>query len=315
MSFDVLFPLFLAYGVLLVNGWTDAPNSIATAVASKAISFRKASILCGLFNLFGVILACFINTSVAEFVFTLGDLGGYAGVGISVVLLTMILYGWISYLFGLPSSESHAMITAIIGATYAITGRLIGIKKAGDVFVFMIFSCILAFISSYLARLVFRWRLPYKRLQIISCSLTSFMHGWQGGLKFIGIIAYLLGLKISNGKIPIFLMLSVGLTLLLGALIGSRRIIASMGENLVEIGDTSAFSSDIGTYISLLICSLLGMPVSTGNIKCLAIMGAGYCEKQKINKKTAIKLFVSFIAVFPICFFLSYFLMKLYLFF
>ena len=311
----MIIPILLAYGVILINGWTDAPNSIATAIASNAISYKKASILCGFFNLLGVIFACALNTSVAEFVFSLGDFNSHTTIGISVVFATMLLYGIVSYFLGLPSSESHAMIVSIIGVTFSATGKLSGIKKVGDVFVFMVFSCFLAFLLSYIARMLLRWNLPYKRLQLISCSLTSFMHGWQGGLKFIGILAFLLGIKITNGKIPVFLALSVGITLCLGALIGSGRIIDSMGENLIKTEHKTAFSSDIGTYASLLICSILGMPVSTGNIKCLAIIGSGCFEKQKINKKTATKLFVSFIAVFPVCFFISYLLMKLMLLF
>lgn len=309
----LLFSIILAYTVLLVNGWTDAPNSIATAVTSGAIGFKKASLLCGAFNFLGVIFACLLNTTVAEFVFSLGNFDNYTSVGISIVFLTMILFGIICWLFGLPSSESHAMITSMVGVSFAVTGKLNGLKKVGDVFIFMVFSCILAFILSYLTRCILKWSLPYKKLQLLSCSLTSFMHGWQGGLKFIGIIAFLIGIKITNGKIPAFLILSVGLTLALGALMGGKRIIASMGENLVNLSHASAFSSDIGTYTALLICSLLGMPVSTGNIKCLAIMGAGYGEKKKLNKKTTIKLLISFIAVFPICFFISYFLMKLFM--
>ena len=137
------------------------------------------------------------------------------------------------------------------------------------------------------------------------------MHGWQSGLKFLGIICFLLSINISVRKPPFFLMLSVGLTLFFGALMGGKRIISSMGENLVKLGHRGAFFSDIGTYLTLLVCSILGMPVSTGNIKCLAIMGVGFYDGERINKKTTTKLFVSFIAVFPICFLMGYFLMKL----
>ncbi len=313
MNFSMLFSLILAYGVLFINGWTDAPNSIATAVSTRAISFKRASALCACFNFLGVLIAYFISTSIAEFVFSLGKLDKYTSLGISVVFFTMILFGIISWCFGLPSSESHAMISGLAGASFAVCGDTEGIKKVEYVFVFMIFSCVLALISGYFSRLIFRRDLPYKKLQILSCSLTSFMHGWQGGLKFIGIIAFLLGIEISSTKAPLFLMLSVAIILAFGALLGGKRIISSMGENIVKLRHISAFSSDIGTYLALLICSLLGMPVSTGNIKCLAIMGVGLYENQPVNKKTTIKLFVSFIAVFPICFLISYLIMKLFL--
>lgn len=305
----MIIPLTLAYAVILINGWTDAPNSIATAVASRAISYKKATLLCAFFNFIGVIFAGIFSSSVAKFVFSLGDYDSYVSLGISVVFLTMLLFGVISWLFGLPSSESHAMITAMSGTSLAVSKVPSGLKSVGYVFVFMIFSCILAFVLSLVIKRLFVWSLPYKKLQLLSCSLTSFMHGWQSGLKFVGIIAFLLNINILTGKIPPFIIISISVALSLGALLGGKRIIESMGDNLVKLSHSSAFFSDISTYLTLLICSLLGMPVSTGNIKCLAIMGVG--NKGSINKKTATKLIISFIAVFPICFIISYALMKM----
>ena len=311
MNFSLLLTVILAYGVLLVNGWTDAPNSIATCVSSGAIRYKKACLICAIFNLLGVIISYFTNTSVAEFMFSLGGCNSFLAERIFAVFLTVILFGIICWLFALPSSESHAMISALVGTSYAVSYDLSGLKKSGYVFAFTVFSCVLAFALAYLTSMLLRRNLPYKSLQAITCSLTSFMHGWQSGLKFLGIICFLLGINITESKPPFFLMLSVGLTLFFGALMGGKRIISSMGENLVILEHKGAFSSDIGTYLTLFLCSLLGMPVSTGNIKCLAIMGVGFYERKKINKKTTTKLLISFIAVFPICFLISYLLMKL----
>ena len=313
MSLGEIIPVFLAYGVLLVNGWTDAPNSIATAVSSGAISYKKASLLCGAFNMIGVIFACLFNYSVAEFVFSMGDFGPYTEIGISITFITMILFGVICYFLGLPSSESHAMLSAMAGVSFALHESINQIKIVGRVFAFTIFSCLLAYLVSYISRKLLVFNLSYKGLQIVTCTLTSFMHGWQGGLKIIGVIAFLLSIDITSSKIPIFLTLSVAIVLGIGPLIGSKRIIDSMGDGLIRMTHKSSFSSDIGTYLSLLVCSILGMPVSTGNIKCMSIIATGRCENQNINKKTATRLFVSFIAVFPICFAFGYILMKLIL--
>jgi PiT family inorganic phosphate transporter len=307
--------LFLAYVVLLVNAWTDAPNSIATAVSSGAIEYKKATYLCGAFNFLGALIGYLTNLSIAKYVFTLTDFKEHTAIGVCIVFLTMTIYGIATYFVGLPSSESHAMLCGIVGVGFAITKSLSNAKKVGDVFVFMVFSCILSFILGYTIRRILRWNLPYKMLQILSCSLTSYMHGYQSGLKFIGIILFLFGISAQKENIPFLIPISVSIVLGLGALMGGKRIIHSLGDNLAKIDDRMSFSSDIGTYISLLICSLLGMPVSSGNIKCLAIMGAGYGNKERINKKTATKLIISFVAVFPICFLLSYLLMRFFLYF
>lgn len=305
--------LVLVYGVILVNGWTDAPNSVATAISSGAIKYKKAVILCGIFNFLGVFLGCLIDTSVAKFVFSVGVNSNYATTVVCISLFTMIAFGSISSILGLPSSESHAMISSMVGASFFLSKDVNFLKTMGKVFVFTVFSCILALIVSYFTRMIFKYKLPYKKLEYLSSSLSATMHGYQSGLKFLGVIAYLLNVDLS-GNVSVFpLCLSIGFTLGLGALLGGKKIMSTMGDNIVKITHISSFSSDIATYISLLVCSLLGMPVSTGNVKCLSIIGVGIYEKQKINKKTTTKLLISFIIVFPICFLVGYYLMKLFI--
>lgn len=304
--------LILAYGVVFVNGWSDAPNSIATAVSSGAIKYKNATVLCGIFNLIGVLLGCLIDTSVAKYVFSLSENTKHSTLIVSISLFCMIVFGTVFSFLGLPSSESHAMISCILGSSFYLTKDLKNIKNLGEVFVFTVFSCLIALFFGCVTRKIFKWKLNYKKLQILSCSLNSLMHGYQSGLKFLGVILFLLGLNLDT-KYVIPLSFSIGVFLCLGAFLGGKKIISSMGENLVNIDDISSFCSDIGTYFSLMICSLLGMPVSTGNIKCLSIMGVALEEKKNINKKTTTKLLISFIIVFPICFFAGYFLISLLL--
>ena len=304
----VLLSLILVFGVIFVNGWTDAPNSIATAISSGAIEYKKATILCGIFNFLGVFLGSFIDTSVAKYVFSLTDLTNYSSLIVCVSLFCMIVYGTVLSFFGLPSSESHAMISCILGCSFYLSKDIKNIKNLGEVFIFTVFSCLIAFVLSYLVRKIFKWNLNYKKLQYLSCSLNATMHGYQSGLKFLGIILFLLGSNFNEKHIFIPLSFLVGIFLFLGALLGGKKIISSMGDNLTTIDNTSSFCSDISTYLSLLVSSFFGMPVSTGNIKCLSILGIAFKEKRKINKKTTIKLFVSFIIVFPICFLFGYFL-------
>ncbi len=326
MNFSLLVSLVLFYGVILVNGFTDAPNSTATAVLSGAISFKAGSILCGIFNLAGVIFGCFINPSVAKYVFSLGNFSQYGETVASLAFFVMISFSTVTYFLGIPSSESHAMLCAVCGASFALSKSAESIKNVGQVFVFMVFSCVLSLICGYLIRLILRKNFRYKKLQLASCGLSSFMHGWQGGLKFIGIGAFLLKIEIIDKGAPFFLILSVAFTMSLGAMLGGKRIISSLEKSLSSISHNVSFASDMSAYASLLICSLLGMPVSTGNVKFLSVLGAKSCEsrlfgnktiKQKSvfsqNKKTAIKLIFSFIAVFPICFSLGYLLMSLFL--
>ena len=307
----MIIPIVLIFGVLFVNGFTDAPNSIATAVSCGAIRYKKAVLLCAFFNLFGALAGCLIDASVAEFVASFGNFDSYASYVVCISLFCMIIFGVFMSYFGIPTSESHAMLSAMSGAVFCLSNDVSSLKKLGDVFVFGIFSCFLAFLISFLTIKIFTKKLPYKMLQILSCILNSFMHGYQGGMKYLGVLCFLLSINLGVEK-PIFLSLSVGFILSIGTLFCGKKILNLLGNSIIKITDKNAFCSDMGAYLSLFICSILGMPVSTGDIKCLSIMGVGISEKQRINKKTAIKLIISFVAVFPICFILGYFLMKLF---
>ena len=161
--------IFLAYAVLFVNGWTDAPNSIATAVSSGAINYKKATYLCGAFNFSGAIFGYLTNLSIAKFVFNLTDFGEHTVVGASIVFLTMTLYGIITYFAGLPSSESHAMLCGIVGVEFAITKSLNNAKKVGDVSVFDYFSQ-----AKSQRRALWQSRRARHTLQLFRCRVSVF---------------------------------------------------------------------------------------------------------------------------------------------
>ena len=300
--------LTLVLGVVLVNGFTDAPSSIATAVCSGALKMKHATLVCAIFNFLGVVIASLLNNKIARFVFSLSaDKNSSEAIAI-VTLLSVIIFGIACYFLALPSSESHALICSAIGASFFATSSLDGIKRAGYVFVFMLISNFVALFASLISRRLLPPFLPYKRLQILSCSLTSFMHGWQDGQKLLGIA---LAIAMTGSDIPLYLIFLVAITMALGSLLGGKRIIKTMGNDLVLLNDFSAFCSDIGAYITLFIFSAFGAPLSTGNVKALAIVGAGIGDGKKINKKATAKVFLASVATFPICFLLGYLLLML----
>lgn len=297
------FTVILGVFVVFINGFTDSPSSIAAATASGAIPIKRARLICGIFNLLGTILASIFCYSVAEFIYSLSSLGKNSLKGVAAVLLTVIIFSLVCLKFSLPSSESHAIISSLVGASFMSCGELLNIKKVGYVFIFMVLSCACAYIISFSLGKLIHLKLSYDKLQYLSCSLTSFMHGWQDGQKLLSIIAILLGITISSDTgAPFWLILSVSFVLAVGSYLGSSKIIKSLGSDVVFINHKSSFISDMGTYLSLFIFSLFGAPISTGNVKSLAIMGAGASQGEKINKKAALKLITVSVATFPLCF-------------
>lgn len=298
--------LLLIFAVALVNGYTDAPSSVATALYTGAIRSRYAFLLCGAFNFLGVIVAYGLCPAISDFTFSLTR--DTAGIGVCICLGCVVLFGIVTSLLGLPSSESHALISGACGVAFATGFDVKVLKTLGYVFVFTVFSSVLAILVSMLTARLFDKSKGSGRAQLCSLAVSSFMHGWQDGLKLIG-IALSLG---ATSFLPSTLALLIALSVALGSFLGSGKITRTLGTGLTELTPQSALCAELGSYLTLGVFSLFGIPLSTGNVKSLAIMGAGLGKGQEINKKAALTVILTSIATFPICFFTCYFAAKLF---
>jgi len=108
--------LLLLFAVILVNGWTDAPNAIATAVAAEALSFPAAVSLAELCNLLGVVCTLNISDAVARTLWSMADFGSHSLTALSAALAATVLWAVFAWRFGVPTSESHALISGLAGA-------------------------------------------------------------------------------------------------------------------------------------------------------------------------------------------------------
>lgn len=121
----------LTLGVILVNGWTDAPNAIATCVSTRAISARKAIVMAAVFNFLGVLVMTAVNASVAMTIYNMVDFGGNAHISLVALCAAMaaiVIWATAAWYFGIPTSESHALIAGISGAAVAIQNSFSGIN-------------------------------------------------------------------------------------------------------------------------------------------------------------------------------------------
>ena len=121
----------LTLGVILVNGWTDAPNAIATCVSTKAIGVRKAIVMAAVFNFFGVLAMTSLNHSVAMTIYNMVDFGGDAHlslIALCAAMAAIVIWATAAWYFGIPTSESHALIAGLSGAAVAIQNSFSGIN-------------------------------------------------------------------------------------------------------------------------------------------------------------------------------------------
>lgn len=324
----------LIFGVILVNGWTDAPNAIATCVSTRAIGARKAIIMAAIFNFLGVFIMTALNQSVAVTIYNMVDFGGDAHLSLIALCAAMsaiVVWATAAWYFGIPTSESHALIAGLSGAAVAIQGSFKGINGSEWVKVIwgILLSTALGFALGFLTAKITvllcknRDRGSTKRFfdgaQIAGGAATAFMHGAQDGQKFMAV--FLLAFAFSNGDsqtaqftVPVWLMAVCSAVMGLGTSIGGYRIIKSVGMDMVKLKPYQGFSADAAATLCLLFSSLTGIPVSTTHTKTTAIMGVGAARRvSNVNWGIVKSLVFTWLFTFPGCGVLGYITAKLFL--
>ena len=261
----LLITVALTLGVIFVNGWTDAPNAIATCVTTRCMNVRSAIIMSAFFNFLGVFVMTQINSSVASTISNMVDFGGNSSealIALCAALFSIVVYSVGASYFGIPTSESHSLIAGLSGAAIAIQSGIGGINmnEWAKVLYGLILSLALGWISGWvickLVTLICRemdrrkTNRFFKGAQIFGAASMSFMHGAQDGQKFIGVL--FLGVAFSSGQssvegavIPVWLMLLCSIVMALGTSVGGEKIIKSVGMDMVKLEKYQGFSADL----------------------------------------------------------------------
>ena len=324
----------LNIGVIIVNGATDAPNAIATAVSTRAMKPRHAIIMAAVFNFLGLLLVSLVSTAVAHTIFSMVDFGGNSHQALTALMAAMvaiIVWGAAAWWFGIPTSQSHSLIAGLTGAAIAVQGGLDAINGAEwmKVIYGILLSTLLGFglgwlnykLIGRLCRHVNRQKANsfFKWAQICSGAGVAFMHGAQDGQKFIGVL--FLGMAFCNGQpsvtgvmIPIWLMILCSTIMGVGTSVGGERIIKSVGQDMVKLEKYQGFSADLSSALCLLVMTVLGIPVSTTHTKTSAIMGVGAVRRlSAINFGVVRDMMLTWVFTFPGCGLISFVMAKLFM--
>ncbi|MBS5724312.1 MAG: inorganic phosphate transporter [Clostridiales bacterium] len=330
----LLITVLLTLGVIFVNGWTDAPNAIATCVTTHCMKIRSAIWMSALFNFLGVFIMTQINSSVASTISNMVDFGGNtreALIALCAALFSIVVYSVGASYFGIPTSESHSLIAGLSGAAIAIHNGIEGInmEEWSKVLYGLALSLILGFATgwvicklvSIICRRMDRRKTNrfFQGAQIFGAAAMSFMHGAQDGQKFIGVL--FLGVAFANGQgsatgaaIPIWLMLLCSIIMAAGTSVGGEKIIKSVGVDMVKLEKYQGFSADVAAALCLLYSSLFGIPVSTTHTKTSAIMGVGAVRRlSAINLGVVKEMMLTWIFTFPGCGLISFLVAKLFI--
>jgi PiT family inorganic phosphate transporter len=293
LSLPLLYTLIaVALAFDFLNGLHDAANSIATVVSTRVLRPHHAVAWAAFFNFIAFL---FFGLHVAE---TVGkgivDANIVDPQMVFAALMGAIIWNVVTWLLGIPSSSSHALIGGLIGAGLAKAGSA-AIVWAG-VFTTasaIFFSPAIGLILAMLLVLLVSWlclRLTpqvadsrFRRLQLISAALYSLGHGGNDAQKTMGIIAVLLysqGQLGGSFHVPLWVVLSCQAAMALGTLFGGWRIVHTMGSKITRLTPMQGFCAETGGAITLFAATSLGIPVSTTHTITGAIVGVGASRRM-----------------------------------
>lgn len=314
MTVTIFLIRLLVLAVIFVNGWTDAPNAIATAVGTGALPFRRAVWLAAGCNFIGAAASCLLYPAVAV---SIGDLVSFsrpqdALTALCAAMLAVVAWAAAAWRFGLPTSESHALLAGLSGAALALGGTYAVWNTAAWVKTGLGLALSLAagYFAGRAARGFFtRHSCNCIAWQRFSAGAMAALHGVQDGQKFFALFLLADGLGDAEPTALLPLLLLTSGVMALGTALGGRPIVEKVGTGLAALDPTDGLAADAGAGAVLAVCSLLGLPVSTTHTKVAAILGAGRYPDRKIAGEIA----AAWLFTFPACGVLSFALTKIML--
>lgn len=322
--------LIVVIGLILaaefVNGWTDSPNAIATVVSTRVLSPYQAVIMATVLNAIGAMSGTAVAATIGQDIVR-SDVINLTTVGAAMV--GIIFWSTLAWYFGLPTSESHALIAGLTGAGLATAGPSSLLWSGwSKVLIGLLFSTFLGFFSGLLLMAALYRLLAHSRpgtvrrifgrLQIFSAAFMAFSHGSNDGQKFIGVfvLALLLGGILPEFHVPLWVILLCAITMGLGTAVGGWRIVKTMGLRLTKLEPVHGFAAETGAALTIELATRLGIPLSTTHTINTAIIGVGTTRRfSAVRWGVTLEIVTAWILTFPICGAIGWLAAKIFLLF
>ena len=312
----------LTVSLLFVNGFADAPSTVAGLISTRTLTPSRAVLLSAFFNLCGTVAMAYISSDVAETVSGIvrfGEDGKHALRILCAGICAVVVWSVVSWRLGIPTSGSHALVSGITGA--ALAGRMglsaVNLKGWGLILAGLLVSTLPAFL---LAKLIFsfftfifenfdrrRVITHFRRSQIWSAATTSFINGGQNSQKYMGV--FMLGISLYTGygtgaefKLPLPVIAVSALCISAGTLAGGGRVIKKTGMQMAKFDSSGASAANSASSAVLAACSFLGIPASTAHTKTCAMMGVGsHRYGGGADMKIIGQMLLAWCLTFPVC--------------
>lgn len=301
------------------NGFHDTANAMATPIATGALRPKPAVALAAVLNLVGAFLSTHVALTISKGLINEDPTGG--GVAITpefvfAAVLAAIVWNVATWLFGLPSSSSHALFGGLIGSAVigAGLGAISWATLVEKVLLPALVAPVVAGTAAYLAtRAVYRLtrrgdgnpngRGRFKVAQIFSSSLVALSHGTNDAQKTMGVITLVLisaGAVGRDDGVPFWVVASCAAAIALGTYSGGWRIIRTLGSGLTEVKPAQGFAAETSTAVTILASSHLGFALSTTQVASGSVIGSGLGRRgSKVKWGTAGRIGIGWLLTLP----------------
>ena len=317
LTLGLAIALFAVLAAEFVNGWTDAPNAIATVVSTGVMTARQAIIMAVIFNTIGAMAGTAVAATVGKGIVAPSALTLPA---ITATMISIIAWGALAAHLGIPVSKSHALLAGLLGAALA-GGGLAALQWSGWQKVGIGLVCSLAFgfigacaIGRLITRLAAsapptRAKKTFDRLQMLSASFMAFNHGLNDGQKFMGVFTMTL---LAGGAIPEFhiswwVIVVCAVTMGIGTSFGGWRIIQTVGSKMARLTSWQGFAATMAASSTIAVASSYGIPLSTTHTITSAVVGVGASRRfSDVRWGVLKKIILAWCATFPACAAIAY---------
>ena len=283
--------VLLALGFDFINGFHDTANSIATSVSTRVLTPRIAIVMSACLNFLGALTSEKVADTIAKGIVK-GNVEQYV---IVAALIGAITWNLLTWLIGIPSSSSHALIGSLTGAAIAFAGSfhiilwndilnkvilpLLTSPVVGFVIGFAVMKFLYFILRSVSLRMV---NALFSKFQILSAALMAYSHGTNDAQKSMGIITLALvsaGLIGPNAGVPLWVKIACALSMAVGTSVGGWKIIKTVGVDMIKLHPVGGFAAETSSAAVIQVMTAMGAPVSTTQVISSAIMGVGASKR------------------------------------
>jgi len=307
-----IFTMILILGFEAVNGWTDAPNAIATVVSTRVLRPMTAVGMAAVFNVLGALSGTAVATTIGKGIV---DIEIVTLETIAAAAIAVILWSTFAWYFGLPTSESHGIVAAIAGAGVAVAGPDVllweGWQKvftgvgaavvggaAGGFLLMLGLLQLLRRASPLMARRLFG------PLQVVSAAFMAWSHGTADGQKAMGVMAMAMAIHYDREfDVELWIILLCATIMGVSTAFGGWRIIRTLGMRLTSLQPVHGFAAETAAAVTITATAHFGIPLSTTHTIGSAIMGVGATRRlSAVRWGIAYNIVMAWILTFPVCF-------------